>query len=133
MFASLRNVCRKSQIKRDVVCKVVRQSVPNFSTMRLLVGIFKFLSKLDYFSSFQNFFFMKSRFKLLIVLYISIHKNLISHKFMLDFPDFSSIVHNEFSKSFRRSLTAILSKLSNVFSDFLCENIHTTDQQLKFE
>ena len=39
---------------------------------------------------------MKSRFKLLIVLYISTHKNLIRRKFMLHFPDFCSSCSYEF-------------------------------------
>ena len=69
---------------------------------------------------------MKWGFKLSIVLYISKHKNLIRHKYMLDFPDFSSSYLYECSESFIRNLRARSCKLSILFTDFLCENIHTT-------
>ena len=71
---------------------------------------------------------MKSEFKLLIVLYTSIHKNLIRREFMLDFPDYSSSFSYEFQYEFpiRRNLRARLYKLSILFCDFSCESIHTS-------
>ena len=88
----------------------LRLLVPNVTWF--VLGIFKFnlylsrTTRLFFFTS--KILIMKSGFKLLLVLYISIHKNLIRRKFMLHFPDFSSSCSYEFSQSFRRNLRASL-------------------------
>ena len=71
--------------KRDLVCS---RNIPFNLHLSRTTRLFFFIS---------NFFFMKSGFKLLIVLYILVHKNLNCRNFMLDFPDFSSSCSYEFS------------------------------------